>query len=218
MAKAKRVAIYARVSTDNQDESMQLTALREMVIQRGWELKAEYVDHGVSSRDVRPHLENLMRDAHKRKFDVVAVWKFDRFARSTRELVFALEQFQSWGIDFVSVTQAIDTGGPMGRLVFSVLAAIAEFERDLIRERVVAGMREARRRGKHCGRPAIEFDVASAAELRRGGLSWRRLASVTGVPVHLLRARLTAMLTNGGKEVTVDKFPSASTLQIVQSS
>ncbi len=90
MAKPKRVAIYARVSTGGQDESLQLTALREMVGQRGWELKDEYVDHGVSSRDVRPQLEKLMRDAHKRRFDVVAVWKFDRFARSTRELVFAL--------------------------------------------------------------------------------------------------------------------------------
>jgi DNA invertase Pin-like site-specific DNA recombinase len=192
MTKPKRVAIYARVSTDGQDEGMQLTAMREMINQRGWELKAEYVDHGVSSRDVRPQLEGLMRDAQRHKFDVVAVWKFDRFARSTRELVFALEQFQSWGIDFISTTQAVDTSGPMGKLVFSVLAAIAEFERDLIRERVIAGMKEARRRGKHCGRPMIEFDVDNAAELRRGGLSWRKLATATGVPVHLLRARLTS--------------------------
>ena len=190
MTKSKRVAIYARVSTDGQDEGMQLTALREMILQRQWELKSEYVDHGVSSRDVRPQLELLMKDAHKRKFDVVAVWKFDRFARSTRELVFALEQFQALGIDFVSVTQSIDTSGPMGRLVFSVLAAIAEFERDLIRERVIAGMKEARRKGKHCGRPMIEFDINQAGELRKGGLSWRKLAAATGVPVHLLRARL----------------------------
>jgi DNA invertase Pin-like site-specific DNA recombinase len=191
MNKAKRVALYARVSTDGQDESMQLTALRDMVSQRRWEVTREYIDHGVSSRNVRPQLESLMRDAQKHKFDVVAVWKFDRFARSTRELVFALEQFQSWGIDFVSVTQSIDTSGPMGRLVYAVLAAIAEFERDLIRERVVAGMREARRKGKHCGRPMIEFDVDQAAELRRSGMSWRKLATSTGVPVHLLRARLS---------------------------
>lgn len=190
MTQSKRVAIYARVSTDGQDEGMQLTALHETVSHRGWELKAEYVDHGVSSKNVRPQLEKLMQDAQKRKFDVVAVWKVDRFARSTREIVFALKQFQTLGIDFVSVTQSIDTSGPMGRLVFSVLAAIAEFERDLIRERVVAGMREARRKGKHCGRPAIEFDVDHAAELRRQGMSWRKLAAVTGVPMHLLRARL----------------------------
>ena len=191
MNKAKRVALYARVSTDGQDESMQLTALRDMVSQRRWEVTREYIDHGVSSRNVRPQLESLMRDAQKHKFDVVAVWKFDRFARSTRELVFALEQFQSWGIDFVSVTQSIDTSGLMGRLVYAVLAAIAEFERDLIRERVVAGMREARRKGKHCDRPMIEFDVDQAAELRRAGMSWRKLATSTGVPVHLLRARLS---------------------------
>jgi DNA invertase Pin-like site-specific DNA recombinase len=194
MNKVKRVAIYARVSTDEQDKGLQLTALRELAIQRGWELKTEYVDHGVSSRNVRPQLESLMRDAQKHKFEVVAVWKFDRFARSTRELVFALEQFQSWGIDFVSVTQSIDTSGPMGRLVYAVLAGIAEFERDLIRERVVAGMKEAKRKGKHCGRPMIEFDVDQAAELRRAGMSWRKLATSTGVPVHLLRARLAAMI------------------------
>ena len=116
--------------------------------------------------------------------------KFVRFARSTRELVFALEQFQALGIAFISVTQAVDTSGPMGKLVFSVLAAIAEFERDLIRERVIAGMTEARRQGKHCGRPAIEFNVGGAAQLRRDGMSWRKLASATGVPVHLLRTRL----------------------------
>jgi DNA invertase Pin-like site-specific DNA recombinase len=169
-----------------------------MVIQRCWELKEEYVDHGVSSRDVRPQLERLMKDARKHKFDVVGVWKFDRFARSTRELVFALEQFQNLGIDFVSVTQSIDTSGPMGRLVFSVLAAIAEFERDLIRERVIAGIREARKKGKHCGRPAIAFDVDSAADLRKGGLSWRKLSSATGVAVHLLRARLSGKAQSAG--------------------
>jgi DNA invertase Pin-like site-specific DNA recombinase len=190
MTKPRRCAIYARVSTDDQDESLQLTALRELVTQRGWELKSTYIDHGVSSRSVRPELERMMRDAHNRRFDVVAVWKFDRFARSTRELVFALEQFQALGIDFVSVTQAIDTSGPMGKLVFSVLAAIAEFERELIKERVVAGIKEAQRKGKHCGRPAKEFDIEKAAKLRQGGLSWRKLAVATGVPIHLLRTRL----------------------------
>jgi DNA invertase Pin-like site-specific DNA recombinase len=148
-----------------------------------------------------------MRDAQKHKFDAVAVWKFDRFARSTRELVFALEQFENWGIAFVSATQGIDTSGPMGRLVFSVLAAIAEFERDLIRERVIAGMREARRKGKHCGRPMIGFDIDQAAELRRGGMSWRKMAAAMGVPVHLLRARLASMQNNGGNQVIADKSP-----------
>jgi DNA invertase Pin-like site-specific DNA recombinase len=201
MTKPRRCAIYARVSTDEQDESLQLTALRELVSQRGWELKATYVDHGVSSRSVRPELEKMMRDAHKHRFDVIAVWKFDRFARSTRELVFALEQFQTLGIDFVSVTQAIDTSGPMGKLVFSVLAAIAEFERELIKERVIAGMKEAQRQGKHCGRPAKEFDVGKAAELRQAGLSWRKLAAKTGVPLHILRTRLASAAsgTMGGQ-------------------
>lgn len=192
MNKPKRCGIYARVSTDDQDESLQLTALQEFVSQRGWELKATYIDHGVSSRSVRPELDRMIKDAHKRRLDVIAVWKFDRFARSTRELVFALEQFQTLGIDFVSVTRAIDTSGPMGKLVFSVLAAIAEFERELIRERVKAGMKEAQRREKHCGRPAREFDIDRAAELRQAGLSWHKLALATDVPMHLLRARLNS--------------------------
>jgi DNA invertase Pin-like site-specific DNA recombinase len=140
----------------------------------------------------------MMKDAHNRRFDVIAVWKFDRFARSTRELVFALEQFQALGIDFVSVTQAIDTSGPMGKLVFSVLAAISEFERELIRQRVKAGMKEAQRQGKHCGRPAKEFDLEKASELRQSGLSWRKLAASTGLPVHLLRNRLASARGNGG--------------------
>jgi DNA invertase Pin-like site-specific DNA recombinase len=201
MAKSRRCAIYARVSTDELDESLQLTALQEFISQRGWDLRTTYIDHGVSSRSVRPELERMMKDAQKRHFDVIAVWKFDRFARSTRELVFALEQFQALGIDFVSVTQAIDTSGPMGKLVFSVLAAIAEFERELIKERVVAGMKEAQRRGKHCGRPAKEFDIENAAKLRQGGLSWRKLEATTGVPVHILRARLTMDSLNG-KEIS----------------
>jgi DNA invertase Pin-like site-specific DNA recombinase len=115
----------------------------------------------------------------------------------TRELVFALEQFHALGIDFVSVTQSIDTSGPMEKLVFSVLAAIAEFERELIRERVVVGMKEVGRQGKHYGRPAKEFDVEKAAQLRQAGLSWRKLEAATGVPVHLLRARLAGVSGNG---------------------
>ena len=206
MTKQRRCAIYARVSTDEQVESLELTALREFVSQRGWELKATYVDHGISSRSFRPELEKMMRDAHKRRLDVIAVWKFDRFARSMRELVFALEQFQVRGIDFVSVTQAIDTSGPMGKLVLWVPAAIAEFERELIKERVLAGMKEAQRQGKHCRRPARKFDTEKAGELRQGELSWRKLAAETGVPVHLLRARLvnkTAAGSIGGKEKRV---------------
>jgi DNA invertase Pin-like site-specific DNA recombinase len=107
-------------------------------------------------------------------------------------LVFALEQFHAMGIDFVSVTQAIDNSGPMGKLVFSVFAAIAEFERELIGERVVAGMKEVGRQGKHCGRPAKEFDVENAAELRQTGLSWRKLEAVTGVP-YISRDRVCAV-------------------------
>ncbi len=118
--------------------------------------------------------------------------------------MFALEQFQALGIDFISVTQAIDTLGPMGKLEFSVLAAIAEFERDLIRERVFAGMKEARRQGKHCERPVIDFDVDGAAEMRHQGMSWRILAVATGVPVHLLRARLSSTPKNGGKASVVE--------------
>jgi DNA invertase Pin-like site-specific DNA recombinase len=153
---AIRVAIYARVSTPNngQDPTVQTRELREYAECRGWTVAGEYVDSGVSgTKEKRPELDRLMADAYKRRFDVVAVWKFDRFARSVSDLLRALDTFRVLGIEFVSLSESLVTATPAGRMVFTVLGAVAELERSLIVERVRAGMRNARAKGKLIGRP-----------------------------------------------------------------
>jgi DNA invertase Pin-like site-specific DNA recombinase len=151
-----RVAIYARVSTANngQDPTTQTRELREYAERRGWRVFAEYVDVGISgTKEKRPELDRLMTDAHHRRFDAVAVWKFDRFAQSVSHLLRALEKFQALGIHFVSLSESMDTLTPAAKMVFTVLGAVAELERSLIAERVRAGMRNARAKGKRIGRP-----------------------------------------------------------------
>ncbi len=185
----KRAAIYARVSTVNhgQDPEMQLRDLRQYVAARGWTIAAEYVDRGISgSVESRPALNALTTDARKRKFDVVAVWKFDRFARSTRHLLCALDEFRSLGIQFVSYSESIDTTTPLGAAVFTIVAAVATLERDLIRERVRAGLRNARAKGKRLGRPPVDLDVATVCRLRGQGLSWRAISRAMGIGVGTL--------------------------------
>ena len=141
-----KIAIYARVSTNNgQDPEMQLRELREYGQRRGWEVVNEYVDVGISgTREKRPQLDRLLADAHRRYFDVVVVWRFDRFARSVSHLLRALENFRSLGIEFVSLSEQVDTSTPTGKMIFTVLGAVAELERSLIVERVRAGLRNAR--------------------------------------------------------------------------
>jgi len=179
-----RAAIYARVSTANngQDPRVQTRELGEFCERRGWIL-IEYVDVGVSgSKERRPALDRLMADAHKRKFDVVVVWKFDRFARSVSHLLRALEAFQALGIQFVSLTEGVDTSTPAGKMTFTVLGAVAELERCLIVERVKAGLRNARAKGKRLGRPRKLVDASRIAALRAQGLSWRAIGREMGLP------------------------------------
>lgn len=183
---SQRVAIYARVSTANhgQDVSMQTRELREYCERRGWNIAGEFVDTGISgAKDRRPELDRLMSDAHKRRFDVVAVWKFDRFARSVSHLLRALDTFRVLGIEFVSLSESLDTATPAGRMVFTVLGAVAELERNLIAERVRAGLRNARAKGKRLGRPRTVVDAARVAALRARGLGWKRIASLMGIGV-----------------------------------
>jgi DNA invertase Pin-like site-specific DNA recombinase len=178
-----RVAIYARVSTANngQDPNMQTRELREYAERRGWTVFAEYVDIGVSgTKETRPELDRLMADAHRRRFDAVLVWKFDRFARSVSHLLRALETFRAQGIEFVSFSEQLDTSTPAGKMVFTVLGAVAELERGLIVERVKAGLRNAKAKGKRLGRPKISVDSAKIAALRRAGRSWSDIAKQTG--------------------------------------
>ena len=173
-----RAAIYARVSTANngQDPRVQTRELGEFCERRGWTLVPEYVDVGISgTKEKRPALDRLMADAHRRKFDVVVVWRFDRFARSVSHLLRALETFQSLGIEFVSLSEQMDTSTPTGKMVFTVLGAVAELERSLIVERVKAGLRNARAKGKRLGRPRVAVDARKIATLRAQGRSWSEI-------------------------------------------
>ena len=179
-----RAAIYARVSTTNhgQDVGMQTRELREYCQRRGWQIADEYVDSGISgAKEKRPKLDRLVADAHRRKFDVVAVWKFDRFARSVSHLLRALETFNALGVGFVSLSESLDTSTPTGKMVFTVLGAVAELERSLIAERVRAGLRNARAKGKRLGRPRIIVDASRIASLRAQGASWHDTCEKTGL-------------------------------------
>jgi DNA invertase Pin-like site-specific DNA recombinase len=188
-----RVAIYARVSTVNhgQDVSMQTRELRQFADARGWNVAGEYIDAGVSgAKDSRPELNRLMGDAHKRRFDVVCVWRFDRFARSVSHLLRALETFRALGIDFVSYSEQMDTSTPAGKMVFTVLGAVAELERSLIVERVRAGLRNARAKGKSLGRPRMGVDAAKIGRLREQGRSIREIADELGYSRSLVHKTL----------------------------
>ena len=181
-----KAAIYARVSTNNhrQDVSMQTRELREYCERRGFEITDEYTDIGVSgSKDSRPELNRLMADAKQRRFDAVCVWKLDRFGRSLRHLVNSLADLESLGVSFVSIKDNLDLSTPSGRLMFQIIGAMAEFERSLIQERVRAGLRNARAKGKTLGRPRVTVDAAQIARLRASGLSWPKIAAEMGVSV-----------------------------------
>jgi DNA invertase Pin-like site-specific DNA recombinase len=175
----QRVAIYGRISTTNhgQDVTLQTRELEQFAQARGWHLVDSYLDLGISgSKDRRPQLDRLMADAHRRKFDVVIVWKFDRFARSVSHLLRALENFNALGVAFVSLSEQMDTTTPTGKMIFTVLGAVAELERSLIVERVKAGLRNARAKGKRLGRPKKIVDASKIAALRAEGLSWAKIA------------------------------------------
>ena len=188
-----RVAVYARVSTINhgQDVGMQTRELRQFAEARGWTIAGEYIDAGVSgAKDSRPELNRLMADAHKRRFDVVCVWRFDRFARSVSHLLRALETFKALGIDFVSFSEQMDTSTPAGKMVFTVLGAVAELERSLIVERVRAGRRNARAKGKTLGRPRVIVDASRIARLREQGRTIREIADQLGYSRSLVHKSL----------------------------
>jgi DNA invertase Pin-like site-specific DNA recombinase len=169
MREQPSVAIYARVSTRRgQDPRMQVRELRSYCKRRGWKVAGEYVDHGVSgSKDSRPELDRLMRDCRKRLVSAVIVYRYDRFARSLRHLVNALSEFNSLGIDFISLHEGVDTTTPNGRLVFGIFASISEFERELIGQRIRSGLEAARARGQRLGRlPKFNLTEQQCGQLR----------------------------------------------------
>lgn len=192
-----RPALYARVSTRDQQAAGQMQELTRYATARGWMEGALYVDHGESgAKDRRPSLDRLVGDVQARRVDVVVCTKLDRLARSVRHLVNLAAEFQALGVELVVVDQAIDTTTPAGRLLFHVLAAIAEFERDLIRERVSAGVRRRIAAGAPWGRPPRHVDLRRLTALRAQGLGSWAIARALRVPRTVVRRRLAA-LKNG---------------------
>lgn len=174
-----RTALYARVSTSDQNCGMQLRELHEYAERRGWTVATEYVDTGWSgAKASRPELNRLMKDASLRRFDAVMVWKLDRFGRSVRNCLDGIESLRSNGIRFLAVSQSIDTdeSNPTSRLLLHILASVAEFEREMIRERVCAGVRNAKAKGKRLGRKRVVFDRKRALDMWAEGASLRDIA------------------------------------------
>jgi DNA invertase Pin-like site-specific DNA recombinase len=173
----KRAALYARVSTADQTTANQLLDLRQMVEQRGYQVVEEYVDHGISgAKTRRPALDRMMKDAQRGRFNVVVVWAFDRLARSVRHFLEVLDELNHLNVEFVSFRENIDTGGPLGRAIIVILGAIAELERNLIIERVRAGMRRAKLEGRRIGRAPLDVDRHAVLRDRRHGMSLTEIA------------------------------------------
>jgi DNA invertase Pin-like site-specific DNA recombinase len=204
MVKKIRVALYSRVSTVIQNTDGQETEMKEHAKNRGWEVTRSYRDKMTGAKTSRPALDELMADAKKRKMDIVLVWRFDRFARSVSHLLQALEAFKTLGIEFVSISEQVDTSTPTGKMVFTVLGAVAELERSLIAERVKMGLQSARKKGKRLGRPPIrQLNAAEIVKVRAdratGKFSLRNLAAKYGTSVWAMAAGNTTV-PNGAYE------------------
>jgi DNA invertase Pin-like site-specific DNA recombinase len=227
-----KAAIYARVSTKDQDCAMQLTELREYCARMGWEIAeiqqpegwnihefrakldknkepmsvckacgfaaqnarhtgrfGEYVENMSSKSESRPELDRIKRDARARRFDVVVTWKLDRFGRSVQHLLHSIGELDASGVRFICITQGLDTDqrSPAGKLLMHIFAAFAEFERDIIVDRVTSGVAEAQRQGKHCGRPKRVFRRDQVRKLRQQGMSWRAIAAKLKLPFSTIR-------------------------------
>ena len=172
----KKVIVYARVSTKEQNVDMQLTDLRQYAKARKLNVVREYIDYASGVKSDRENYKKLFDDVRKRKTDIVLVWRFDRFARSTKELINALEEFNNLGVDFISYKENIDTSTPTGKILFTMISAFAEFERAIIRERVIAGMEKAKDRGVTIGRPKIPpFTIQKVLEMRKNGIDYKKI-------------------------------------------
>ncbi len=182
MKQDKRVGLYVRVSTKDQSVDMQLNDLERYSKERGFKVFRVYKDNGVSgTKESRPALSELMNDAKKRKFNTVLVWRFDRFARSTKHLVNALYEFRNLSIDFISYQENIDTSSPLGEAIFTIISAMSKLERDIIAERVRGGLRKARANGKRLGRPNGDVDIDKVFDHKRQGKSIREIAKELGI-------------------------------------
>ena len=188
----KTVAIYARVSTDKQKVDMQLRELRLFVKRSGWTIYNEYIDHGFTGANTnRPAFNIMMDEAKKRKFNILLIWKLDRLSRSMKDLINTLDELGHYGINFISYDNNLDTTTPTGKLVFHVIGAVAEFEKDIIRDRVIAGLAHAKSQGKRLGRPPLsDAKLTEAKKLLKQGLSMRAVEKKLGVGEGTIRKKL----------------------------
>jgi DNA invertase Pin-like site-specific DNA recombinase len=208
----KQAAIYARTSTSNHGQSVdvQLLDLRKLAEQRGFQVTREYCDSGQSgSKNSRPALDGLLADAKRGKFRVLLVWKLDRLGRSTAHLIQLLEEFRTWGIELISFSEGLDFSTTTGKLFYTVISAFAEFEKDTIRERVRAGLRNARAKGKMLGRPRVSVDSSRIARLRSRGSSWASIAKELGVGEGTIRRATLASAKNPSRGTSTS--PSETT-------
>ncbi len=203
----KRAALYRRVSTVDQNPDSQLFDLQALAGQRGLEVINDYVDHGISgARTKRPALDRMMADARRGHFDIVLIWACDRLARSVRHFLEVVDELNHLNIEFVSFRENIDTGGPLGRAVVTIISAIAELERSLIIERVRAGMRRARLEGKHVGRPRLQLDHAEILRQHAAGSPVGELAKTFGAS----RATIHRILQESKHEITPEAVAGTS--------
>jgi DNA invertase Pin-like site-specific DNA recombinase len=205
-----RIALYARVSTLNgQNPETQLVELREYAARRGWEIVSEYVDAGVSgSKDSRPSLNRMMAHAQQRKFDAICVWKLDRFGRSLKHLVTTIAELEALGVTFVSLKDNWDLSTPSGRLMFQIVGAMAEFERELIRERIRAGMRRRKLEGYALGRAPLSVDHEALVADRLAGMSLTKVAKKYGVSRSSV-VRYTKEALKREAAMTTEEVPTA---------
>ena len=190
----KQAVTYTRVSTGDQHLETQLYDLREMAKQRGLEIVREYSDVIPGSKQKRPGLDQLMADARRHRFDVVLVAAFDRIARNVRHFLEVLDELNHLGIEFISLRENIDTGGPLGRAMLTIIGAIAELERSLVVERVKAGMRRAKLEGRRIGRAPLDIDRVAVVKDRRSGMSLTKVAKKH----HVSRATVCRLVTESG--------------------
>ena len=184
-----KAAIYCRVSTTaGQSVEMQLRDLRQLAEQRGFEIDGEYCDEGVSgSCDSRPQLDRMLSDAQRGKFQAILIWRLDRLGRSLQHLVRLFENFRAWNVALISFGEGLDFSTSMGKLFYQLSGAFAEFERDCIRDRVKAGMRNARAKGRHIGRPRAVVDVARIGQLSAIGMPWAKIGRTVGVSARTVK-------------------------------
>jgi DNA invertase Pin-like site-specific DNA recombinase len=196
----KKVAVYLRVSTATQTVENQRLELEAYCQRMGWVVTQTYEDSGISGTKYdRPALQKMLKDAAKGKFDVLMVWKIDRLARSTSDLLSILQQLKALGVDFISTTQSIDTTSSMGKMVLTFLGAIAEFERDTIVERVKCGIQRAKSEGVQLGRPRVGFDVNRVLAMKSEGYSWKQISKELKVSSATIRRMATPLLPKQGE-------------------